>query len=144
LAGPGAPIKPAIYACGVYQHYKGWRGEGEKRQPVDAIVIDNVPSQANRPEAALRGLRSELGLPEIVLDLAPVGALPPHLPTRLSSHRFPYRQADAYLRHATLGGDKFLRTEVGAQVRSERAAPTLRPPSDEPLFDEPNSMTATR
>jgi hypothetical protein len=41
-------------------------------------------------------------------------------------------------------GDKFPRTDVGAQVRSERAAPTLRPPSDEPLFDEPNSMTPTR
>jgi hypothetical protein len=41
-------------------------------------------------------------------------------------------------------GDKLPRTEVGAQVRSERAAPTLRPPSDKRPFDEPNSMSPTR
>jgi hypothetical protein len=105
--------------------------KGKKRQPVDAIVIANIPSQANRLEAGLRGLRSELGLPEIVLDLAPVGALPPHLPTRLSSYHSRTAKPDAYLRDATLGGHKFPRTEVGAQACSERTAPMLRPPSDE-------------
>ena len=46
-------MKPAIYAGGVYQHDRRWRGAGEERHLVDAIVIDNVPSQANRLEAAL-------------------------------------------------------------------------------------------
>lgn len=70
LGGPGAPVKPAIYAGGLYQTNRRWRGEGNDRQTVDAIVIDNVPSQANRLEAALERLRGELGLPELILDLS--------------------------------------------------------------------------
>jgi CRISPR-associated protein Csb1 len=60
--------------------------------------------------------RAELGLPELVLDLTSVGALPPHLPGRISSFRFPHRNADAYLRDAMLNGTKFLNTEMGAAI----------------------------
>jgi CRISPR-associated protein Csb1 len=80
------------------------------------LVIDNEPSQANRLEAALEQRRAELGLPEIVLDLSSVGALPPHLPGRISSFRFPHRNADAYLRDAVLDGTRFPRSEVGAAI----------------------------
>ena len=91
-------------------------GHGADRRPVDVLVIDNEPSQANRLEAALEQRRAELGLPEIVLDLTSVGALPPHLPAQISSFRFPHRNADAYLRDAMLNGTKFLNTEVGAAI----------------------------
>lgn len=121
LAGPGAPVKPAIYAGGVYQYDRRWVGEGDAREPVTAIVIDNVPSQVNRLEAALCSLRGRLGLPEIVVDLGSVGPLPPHLPSRLSSYRFPHRQADAYLRDSMLGGQPFLKTDVGAAVAAATA-----------------------
>ncbi len=115
VAGPGEPVKPAIYAGARYQVDRRWWGEGEAREIVDAIVIDNVPSQANRCEAALRGLRAPLGLPELIMDLTEI-ALPPHLPKTLSSFQFPHRNADAYLRDAELDGEPFARTDVGAAV----------------------------
>lgn len=113
LAGQGAPVKPAIYEGGRYQQDRRWWGGGDDRRVVDVIVIDNVPSQANRIEAALQGLRTELRLPEFVLDLSAEKGLPPHLPRRLSSFRFPHRQADAYLRDAMLDGTAFSKTDIG-------------------------------
>ncbi len=78
-----------------------------------AQPVQYVPSQANRLEAALELIRGPIGLPEIVLDLSEVGSLPPHLPKRLSSFRFPHRQADAYLRDAVLDDIPFLNTPQG-------------------------------
>lgn len=116
LAGPGAPVKPAVYAGGRYQRDKRWWGEGTERRVTDVIVIDNEPSQANRLEAALERLRPQLGLPEIVLDLSSVGELPPHLPRQISSFRFPHRNADAYLRDSGYDGKPFLKTPEGQAI----------------------------
>lgn len=116
LAGPGTPVKPAVYQGGRYQLDRRWYGEDDERQPADVIVIDNVPSQANRLEAALRRLRDALGLPEIILDLSSLEPLPAHLPRSLSSFQFPHRQADAYLRDAQLGGTPFPKTEFGKRL----------------------------
>jgi CRISPR-associated protein Csb1 len=60
--------------------------------------------------------RDDLGVPEIVLDLSELGALPPHLPKRLSSFQFPHRQADAYLRDANIDGTEFGRSEIGQRL----------------------------
>ncbi|MCX7621397.1 MAG: type I-U CRISPR-associated RAMP protein Csb1/Cas7u [Acidimicrobiales bacterium] len=116
LAGPGAKVKPAVYAGGQFQLGKRWWGEGDDRKVVDVIVIDNEPSQANRLEAALLAMRDELGLPEIVLDLSDLEPLPPHVPRQLSSFVFPHRNADAYLRDSELDGTPFLRTPVGEAI----------------------------
>jgi CRISPR-associated protein Csb1 len=116
LAGPGAKVKPAVYAGGVFQKGRRWWGEGEDREPVDVITIDNEPSQANRLEAALEQLRDRLGLPELILDLTSLEPLPPHVPRRLSSFRFPHRNADAYLRDSELEGDDFLKHEIGKAI----------------------------
>lgn len=116
LGGPGSPVKPASYEGGRFQADRRWWDAGEDRRQVDVLVIDNEPSQANRLEAALERHRAELGLPEIVLDLTPVGALPPHLPQQISSFRFPHRNADAYLRDAMLNGTKFVNTEIGTAI----------------------------
>ena len=121
LGGPGSPVKPAGYEGGRFQEDRRWWGTGADRRPVDVLVIDNEPSQANRLEAALEQRRAELGLPEIVLDLTSVEALPPHLPAQISSFRFPHRNADAYLRDAMLDGTKFLTTEVGKAIFSATA-----------------------
>lgn len=126
LAGVGAAISPPIYPAEErgrppqYQVDRRWWGVGEERSPVDVVVVDNVPSQANRLEAALRDLRADLGLPEIVLDLSGL-TLPPHLPKSLSSFQFPHRHADAYLRDATLDGTEFMRTDEGKSLFSGTA-----------------------
>lgn len=116
LAGSGAPVKPAVYAGSSYQVERRWRGEGEGREIVDAISIDNAASQANRLEAALERLAGSVGLPHLVLDLSEHPHLPPHVPARLSGYRFPHRNADAYLRDATLEGVALAKTELGEQL----------------------------
>lgn len=118
LGGPGAPVKPAVYEGGRYQTDRRWTGEGDDRAPADVVVIDNVPSQANRLEEALRCMRKELRLPEIELDLSPLGPLPAHLPRTLSSFQFPHRQADAYLRDAVLDDTSFEKTDIGRRLSS--------------------------
>lgn len=115
LAGPGAPVKPSVYEGAQYQRDRRWFGGGADRKQEDVIVIDNVPSQANRLEAALQTNRRTLGLPEIVLDLSEL-RLPPHLPREISSFQFPHRNADAYLRDADLDGTAFPRTQQGAAL----------------------------
>lgn len=116
LGGPGAKVKPAVYAGGVFQTGRRWWGDGDARKVVDVITIDNEPSQANRLEAVLEELGGELGLPEIVLDLAGMEPLPPHVPRRLSSFRFPHRNADAYLRDAARDGSDFLADPIGKAI----------------------------
>lgn len=116
IAGSGAPVKPAIYAGGRYQFGERWWDDGTGARRTLTVSLDSVPSQANRLEAALRGLRNRLGLPELIVDLSSVSTLPSHLPTTLSSFEFPHRNADAYLRDAELDGTAFLKTDVGKEI----------------------------
>lgn len=128
LAGPGAPVKPAVYEGGEYQQDRRWASI-EDDEPTPVIVIDNVPSQANRLEDALRRHRAGAGLPELVLDLAGVANLPPHLPRQLSSWQFPHRNADAYLRDAMLGDSDFFKTEIGLDIfgaTAQTCAPLIK------------------
>ena len=90
---------------------------GSGRQRTDAvIVIDNVPSQANRLEDALRRNLGSTLMPEFVLDLSGLPHLPAHLPRSLSSFEFPHRNADAYLRDAELDGKDFLKSDIGSAI----------------------------
>lgn len=115
LAGRGAPVKPAVYEGGTYQHDRRWASQDDA-EPTPVIVVDNVPSQANRLEEALRRSRSSTGIPELLLDLSDLPHLPVHLPKELSSLEFPHRNADAYLRDATLDGHDFIKTDIGEAV----------------------------
>ncbi len=115
LAGPGGLVKPAVYEGGAYQHDRRWATPDDK-EPTQVLVIDNVPSQANRLEDALRRHRDSIALPELVLDLSALGRLPAHLPRQLSSLQFPHRNADAYLRDARLDGQDFLKTTLGQDI----------------------------
>ena len=91
-----------------------------------ALVIDNVPSQANRLEEALRldrhapavdlRLTAPPKVPELMLDLSDLRNLPAHLPRQLSSLQFPHRNADAYLRDAQLDGEDFFGTDLGRAI----------------------------
>ena len=122
LGGDGTPVKPAAYGGGQFQHGRRWVGSGEDRHPVDILVIDNEPSQANRLEAALQDKRDVLGLPDIVLDLSSAGTLPPHLPREISMFQFPHRNADAYLRDSMVDGTPFATSEVGEAIFEATAA----------------------
>ena len=115
LAGPGGPVKPAVYEGGVYQQDRRWAAPGDA-EAIPVIVIDNVPSQANRLEDALRRHRDSTSIPELVLDLSDLEHLPAHLRKRLSSLQFPHRSADAYLRDARLGDQDFIKTELGQAI----------------------------
>ena len=115
LSGPGGPVKPAVYEGGTYQIDRRWASPSDDA-PTPVIVIDNVPSQANRLEEAIRRHRGSIGVPELVLDLTGVGNLPAHLPRQLSSLQFPHRNADAYLRDARLGADDFTQTDLGRTI----------------------------
>jgi CRISPR-associated protein Csb1 len=121
LSGVGGPVKPAIYSGNRFQVDERWIDEDDGRRVARVVVIDNVPSQANRLEAALDHLAIDLGLPSVILDLEQIDALPPHLPSRLTGFRFPHRQADAYLRDASLGGTHFPRTETGRAILAATA-----------------------
>ena len=115
LSGPGGPVKPAVYEGGTYQLDRRWTSLGDT-EPTPVIVIDNVPSQANRLEHALRCDRESSSIPELVLDLSEIRGLPAHLPRSLSSLEFPHRNADAYLRDARLCDLDFIRTDVGKAI----------------------------
>lgn len=115
LAGPGAPVKPAVYEGGRYQEDRRWASPSDD-EPTPVIVIDNVPSQANRLEDALRRHRASALVPELVLDLSDLTNLPSHLPSQISSLQFPHRNADAYLRDAQLDGKNFVGTALGRAI----------------------------
>ncbi len=115
LTGPGGPVKPAVYAGLQFQEDRRWESVADT-EPTHVIVIDNVPSQANRLEDALRKERESAGVPELVLDIADMSHLPPHLPRKISSLQFPHRNADAYLRDATLDEMDFLETGMGKDI----------------------------
>lgn len=115
VTGPGGTVKPAVYEGGKYQTDRRWASPDDAA-PQSVIVIDNVPSQANRHEEQLRGDRVASGLPEFLLDLSDVANLPSHLPRSISSFQFPHRNADAYLRDAQRDGVEFYKTDLGRQI----------------------------
>ena len=115
LSGPGGVVKPGVYEGGTYQCDRRWASPADG-EPTQVIVIDNVPSQANRLEEALRKNRDSTSIPEFVLDFSALPHLPAHLPQSLSSLEFPHRNADAYLRDAELDGQDFLKTEIGQAI----------------------------
>ncbi|MCY4622931.1 MAG: type I-U CRISPR-associated RAMP protein Csb1/Cas7u [bacterium] len=121
IGGVGSPVNPAVYSGLKYQHDKRWEDSGD--EPADVIVIDNVPSQANRLEAALDRNAEAIGLPRLVLDLTSevFNHLPAHLPRRISSLRFPHRNGDAYLRDSFVDGEPLARTDLGQRILNATA-----------------------
>ncbi len=115
VGGAGSPVKPAVYEGGNYQSDMRWASPAEE-QPTPVVIIDNVPSQANRLEEALRRHRESSTIPELILDLSGLPHLPAHLPRSLSSLQFPHRNGDAYLRDATLDGRDFMKTQLGQSI----------------------------
>ena len=80
--------------------------DGDER---DAVLLDGVPSQANRAEfALLKGLRGgRFAIP--LLEISHKGAAS----VVLTSLELPHRFADAYLRDSEIDGVKFDKTDLG-------------------------------
>ncbi len=114
--GPGSKIYPPTYPPPA-------RGQSEPSPYVvekrvvggvqrEDVLLDQVPSQANRAEEALlRARRAGLiALP--LLELHHHGAAP----IVLSSLQFPHRYADAYLRDSLVDGVPFDRSDLGLSM----------------------------
>jgi CRISPR-associated protein Csb1 len=110
--------------------YEKRRLDGEL---MEVVVLDQVPSQANRVEAALLEARDcgRIHLPLFELrTTASDGS-----PVRLTSLDFPHRFADAYLRDSRIGETPFDKTPIGQKLRSATAADVR------PLFEySPESL----
>ncbi|WP_017559576.1 type I-G CRISPR-associated RAMP protein Csb1/Cas7g [Nocardiopsis baichengensis] len=97
------------------------------------VVLDQVPSQANRVEAALLRARDEGRIDLPLFELTAQAS--DGIPVRLTSLEFPHRFADAYLRDAQLDGAKFDQSEPGRRLRS------VTPADLSPLFElSPESL----
>lgn len=116
-AGDGARIYPPTYPVdpGGSPYVMETRvvDGGERRD----VLLDGVPSQANRAELALlkglRGGRFEVPL----LEISHTGAAS----VVLTSLELPHRFADAYLRDSEIDGVKFDRTDLGKAFQAASA-----------------------
>jgi CRISPR-associated protein Csb1 len=109
VGGPGWKVMPPTYPAQDSSPYlleERWI-DGEKTA---TVIMDQVPSQANRVEQALLAAHDEerVTLPLFVLDGDG---------QRLTSLDFPHRYADAYLRDSEVGGVRFDDSEVGRAMR---------------------------
>lgn len=85
--------------------------DGTERQDV---LLDSVPSQANRAEEALLRARREGRVKLPLLEICHDGAAS----VRLTSLELPHRYADAYLLDSLIDGQKFDRTPLGQAFKA--------------------------
>jgi CRISPR-associated protein Csb1 len=114
VGGAGGKIMPPTFPEGPYLSEARWV-DGERHE---TVVLDQVPSQANRVEEALRRARDagRVDLPVFELSLSTELSS-----VRLTSLEFPHRYADAYLRDSEIDGTRFDATEIGKQIRRSTA-----------------------
>jgi CRISPR-associated protein Csb1 len=99
--------------------YEGGKYATEERiingEVVPCVLLDSVPSQANRMELALQDAweAGEIELPVVSVDFSVVAN--PGLP-KVTSLQAPHRIADAILRDSLLGKEKFRKSAVGKEL----------------------------
>ncbi|RKS68272.1 CRISPR-associated Csx4 family protein [Actinomadura pelletieri DSM 43383] len=103
-------VMPPTFPEGPYL-MEGRRVGGEMRE---TVVLDQVPSQANRVEEALLAARDK---GQIELPLFELQAPTSRGTVRLTSLEFPHRYADAYLRDSLVDGVRFDKSQVGKRLR---------------------------
>lgn len=112
--GPGARIYPPTYPVGPSEHdpyiTETRFVDGAERKDV---LLDSVPSQANRAEEALLRARREGRVELPLLEICHDGAAS----VRLTSLELPHRYADAYLLDSLLDGQKFDRSPLGQALQ---------------------------
>lgn len=113
MAGPARPATYPVDRPGENPYVlEPRRVDGEEKQ---AVLLDSVPSQANRAEESLLRASCEgrLHIPAISIE---------HSAITLSSLEAPHRYADAYLRDSTIDGTPFDKSEIGAAMISATPA----------------------
>jgi len=112
--------------------YEGGKYATEERiiggVKLPCVLLDSVPSQANRMELALQDAidGGEIKFPVVYTDFSAVEN--PGVP-KITSLQAPHRIADAILRDSTLGGTAFRKTDIGKdldKLSSGYATPLLR------------------
>jgi CRISPR-associated protein Csb1 len=99
--------------------YEGGKYATETRRingtDVPCVLLDSVPSQANRMEIALQDawMADEIDLPVVSVDFSAVNK--PGVP-KVTSLYAPHRIADAILRDSYLGEVKFRQSEIGKEL----------------------------
>lgn len=84
----------------------------------DCVILDQVPSQANRAEEALLRAHREGRIQVPLMRIEHTGAAP----VTVTSLECPHRYADAYLRDSLLDGVAFDRTELGKSLLASSLA----------------------
>jgi CRISPR-associated protein Csb1 len=108
--GPNARVFPPTYPVGPRDEHpyviEPRLFDGQERQ---SVLLDSVPSEANRvEEALLRAWKTKrIQVPIMLLE---------HNAVTLSSLEAPHRYADAYLRDSLIGGVAFDKSDVGAAI----------------------------
>ncbi len=119
-------VFPPTYEGGKYAEerrfipgYKYTDPETGREAPVPCVLLDSVPSQANRMELAIQDawMGGEIELPVVSADFSAVNN--PGVP-KVTSLQAPHRIVDAILRDSTLGNGrkpaKFRESEIGKQL----------------------------
>lgn len=104
-------VFPPTYESGKYATEERIIG-GQK---LPCVLLDSVPSQANRMELALQEAwdGEEIELPVVSVDFAAVEN--PGIP-KITSFQAPHRIADAILRDSYLGKQQFRKSEIGSEL----------------------------
>jgi CRISPR-associated protein Csb1 len=119
--------------------YEGGKYATEERiingQKLPCVLLDSVPSQANRMELALQeaweGGEFELPVTSVDFGTSVSKEADDYIKgIKISSLQAPHRIADAILRDSTLDGTKFPKSEIGValdkQVRHSDVTPLLK------------------
>ena len=105
VGGEGDKVFPATYKDGIYarEARRVTAASGEKKE-LDCVLLDSVPSQANRAEEALLNAvrRGALRLPLIEVDFSKANDKLRSPLQNLSTLEVPHRLADAILRDSEL------------------------------------------
>lgn len=113
--GPGDKVFPPSYAIDEKQNKPGAKYAFETRRidghEATCVLLDSVPSQANRMEEALQALwlDKSIALPVVSVDFSTIA---PEVGS-ITSLTAPHRIADALLRDSMLDGQLFRLSELG-------------------------------
>jgi len=135
-------VRPAVYVEGTGSDMSPTLVLEERYvegKPVQTILLDSVPSMANRMEELLHARRERLGFDDIAVKIpvnSPSGERQEQL---LSQWQLPHRLYDALVRDSLLDGQPFFSTPLGSALARGEVALLFRYAPNVYLFGAWNS-----